>query len=323
MTLINAPQIWEAALGEIQIQVSRSSYRTWFQKTTGLSYQGNHFVVGVPNTFVAEYLERDQRSLIEKALIGFTSAEIQIDFRVNGKQHDSPNAPVTGKIARQEAYSHHFNPRYVFDNFIEGSGNRLARTAALAVAREPVVAPPAVGADGTLYVGSWDGFVYAIRDGAVQWNAPVDGQVYGACAVGPGGEVLVGTRAGRVYALTSAGGPIWDRKLGDGVYGTPAIAEGGVCFVGCNDNRLYALDLTSGEVAWRERVGRDIRSSVALTDDGTILAASWDWSLYAFEGGAGGPADAPWPQFHRDAARTGRAPGAEAEAESETESESE
>jgi len=178
----------------------------------------------------------------------------------------------------------------------------------LTVASEPVVAPAAAASDGTVYLGSWDGFVYAVRDGAVVWNAPVEGQIYAGCAVGPQGQVLATTRAGDVVALAPDGTRLWSRTLGDGVYGTPAIASGGVCFVGCNDNRLYALDLATGEVAWRERVGRDIRSSVALCDDGTVLAASWDWSLYAFDGGAGGPADAPWPQFQRDAARTGRYP---------------
>ena len=181
----------------------------------------------------------------------------------------------------------------------------------LAVASEPVVAPAAVAADGTIYIGSWDGLVYAVRDGTVVWNAPVEGQVYAGCSVGPDGQVLAATRGGEVAALTPEGKRIWARTLGDGVYGTPAIATGGVCFVGCNDNRLYALDLATGEIAWQERVGRDIRSSVALCGDGTVLAASWDWSLYAFDGGAGGPADAPWPQFQRDAARTGRYVSAE------------
>ena len=52
----SAQQIWETALGELQIQVNKANYRTWLKKTVGLSYQDNHFVVVVPNTFVAEYL---------------------------------------------------------------------------------------------------------------------------------------------------------------------------------------------------------------------------------------------------------------------------
>ena len=51
-------EIWETALGEIQVQVSKPNFRTWFSKTSGLSYKDNQFVIGVPNTFAAEYLEK-------------------------------------------------------------------------------------------------------------------------------------------------------------------------------------------------------------------------------------------------------------------------
>jgi chromosomal replication initiator protein len=131
-------EIWETALGELQIQVSKPNYRTWFGKTTGLSYKDNQFVIGVPNTFAAEYLDKNQRSLIEKALIGLTSPGVQVIFRVNGNPHshqdagnNEPNIPSPAPTYTR------LNPNYVFDAFIEGSSNRLARAAALAVAQNP------------------------------------------------------------------------------------------------------------------------------------------------------------------------------------------
>ncbi len=130
-------EIWEAALGELQIQVSKPNYRTWFSKTSGLTYQNNCFVVGVPNTFAAEYLDKNQRSLIEKALFGLTSPDVQVEFQVNGKSRhhgistDQPSLPPS-----PPSYTR-LNPRYEFDSFIEGSGNRLARAASLAVAKNP------------------------------------------------------------------------------------------------------------------------------------------------------------------------------------------
>ena len=132
-------EIWEAALGELQIQVSKSNYRTWFEKTVGSSYQENQFVVGVPNTFVAEYLDRNQRSLIEKALISFTSPDVQVVFQVNGKYPDSQDQYGTKLKAPSNIQIHppKFNSKYVFDSFIEGSCNRLAHAAALAVAQSP------------------------------------------------------------------------------------------------------------------------------------------------------------------------------------------
>ena len=54
----SAQEIWEAALGELQIQVSKPNYQTWLAKTVGFSYQDNQFIVGVPNPFVAEYWTR-------------------------------------------------------------------------------------------------------------------------------------------------------------------------------------------------------------------------------------------------------------------------
>jgi chromosomal replication initiator protein len=82
--LTRTPQeIWETALGDIQVQVSKPNYRTWFGKTTGIYYKDDEFVVGVPNTFVAEYLEKNQRSLIEKSLISLTSSAVKVVFQVN------------------------------------------------------------------------------------------------------------------------------------------------------------------------------------------------------------------------------------------------
>ena len=129
-------EIWETALGELQIQVSRANYRTWLSKTSGLSYQDDKFVIGVPNTFAAEYLEKNQRSLIEKALVGLTVPGVQVVFQVNGKTH-FPAASADTAVPPPEPSYTRLNPDYVFDHFIEGGGNRLARAAALSVAQNP------------------------------------------------------------------------------------------------------------------------------------------------------------------------------------------
>ncbi len=137
MDIQTAQEIWEAALGELQIQVSKPNYRTWFEKTVGISYQDNQFIVGVPSTFVTEYLDKNQRSLIEKALIGFTSTDVRVSFQVNGRHYDKQNTgdpPQT--ITAISSYAK-FNLRYSFDTFVEGTSNRFARTAALAVVQNP------------------------------------------------------------------------------------------------------------------------------------------------------------------------------------------
>jgi chromosomal replication initiator protein len=122
----SAQEIWEAALGELQVQVTRSYYRTWLEKTTGLHYEDNQFVVGVPNAFVAEYLNQNQRSLIEKTLIGLTRPDIKVGFQVaSAREAAAPTALTTAKA------------RYTFDSFVVSNSNRLAYAAALAAAEKP------------------------------------------------------------------------------------------------------------------------------------------------------------------------------------------
>jgi len=136
----SAREIWDAALGELQVQVSKSNYRTWLEKSVGLEYCDNQFVVSVPNTFVAEYLDRNQRSLIEKTLIHLTSTpEIQISFQVDGKYKNSSNGHTANPVIFDSltSVSTQFNPKYVFDSFIVGNGNRLAHAAAQGVAMNP------------------------------------------------------------------------------------------------------------------------------------------------------------------------------------------
>jgi len=135
----SAQQIWEAALGELQIQVNKPNYRTWLEKTTGLGNQDEQFIIGVPNTFVAEYLDKNQRSLIEKVLTGLTHHEVEVQFQVNGHQ---PNPPLNhgrrGKNTPDQQKSLPlFNSKYTFDSFIVGSCNQLAYAAARGVAQNP------------------------------------------------------------------------------------------------------------------------------------------------------------------------------------------
>lgn len=130
-------QIWETALGELQIQVNKSNYRTWLARTIGVSYRDEQFVIGVPNIFVAEYLDKNQRSLIENVLTGLLHQEVQVHFQVYAKEPSSPlsygNREKT--VPAQQARFPLFNPKYTFDSFVVGSCNQLAYDASLRVAQ--------------------------------------------------------------------------------------------------------------------------------------------------------------------------------------------
>lgn len=131
----SAQEIWEAALGELQLQVNKPNYRTWFQGTKGIAYEDGRFTVAVPNTFVAEYLDRNQRSLIEKTLIGLThNPGITVLFQTGGA---CPGRAAEQEEAAPDEDLQRLNPQYTFEKFVVGPSNRLAHAAALGVAQNP------------------------------------------------------------------------------------------------------------------------------------------------------------------------------------------
>jgi chromosomal replication initiator protein len=134
----SAQEIWEAALGELQLQINKPNYQTWLQGTEGIEYRDGHFYIGTPNTFVAEYLEKNQRSLIEKTLIGLIKSKVTAHFQVSSIQPE----PTDGYAYREtpqtiDSHISDFNPKYTFESFVVGSSNQLAYAAAQAAAQNP------------------------------------------------------------------------------------------------------------------------------------------------------------------------------------------
>ncbi len=142
----SAREIWQTALGELQLQVSKPNYQTWFAGTEGLAFDGEAFLVGVPNAFVAEYLEKSQRSLIEKTLIGLTHRGVSARFKITWAD-EAPEKASPPNEARNLPALYGFNARYTFDTFVVCAGNRMAHAAAMSAA-----SPPSEGSYNPLFI---------------------------------------------------------------------------------------------------------------------------------------------------------------------------
>lgn len=75
-----AESLWSSVQKALVTQVSKSNYRTWITNTIGVKMEEGQLLVGVANTFVAEYLEKNQRSLILKELASIMQADIGVRF---------------------------------------------------------------------------------------------------------------------------------------------------------------------------------------------------------------------------------------------------
>lgn len=144
--------IWETALGSLQVQVSPAAYETWLRDTIGLSFEGSDFVIGVSNAFIGEWLERRMRSLLERTLANLLKQPVRITVRVTSTPEPAADDPreavfTTASPAapppQPQGYSPSLSlgqrpdPRLTFDSFIIGSTSKLAHAAANAVAVNP------------------------------------------------------------------------------------------------------------------------------------------------------------------------------------------
>ena len=141
-----------------------------------------------------------------------------------------------------------------------------------------------LGADGTVYVGSFDGKLYAVTaEGVKKWSFATEGEVDSSPALGLDGTVYVGSDDGRLYAVTAEGGLKWSFTTRGRVYSSPALGPDGTVYVGSFDHNLYAVTAEGG-LKWNFTTGERIDSSPALGPDGTVYVGSVDHRLYAFCG---------------------------------------
>ncbi|MCL4368247.1 MAG: chromosomal replication initiator protein DnaA [Actinobacteria bacterium] len=157
---MNARQVWQATLTELQGQVSRANFETWLRNTRVVSTEGDRFVVSVPNSFAREWLEGRFRSQLERTLSRMTGhpTELQIvvaapggrkktteapapsaepDVAPEPPREASPSQPAPVAPHQRDQWEWTPNPRYTFERFVEGPSNRLALAASQAAARAP------------------------------------------------------------------------------------------------------------------------------------------------------------------------------------------
>jgi len=114
------------------------------------------------------------------------------------------------------------------------------------------------------------------------WTAPVGGPVAGSPTIGPDGTIYVASHDGGLYAFTPAGAQKWRFAMTDRSWSTPAVAADGTIYVGSDDDHLYAIT-ADGALRWKLRLGAcdprgfgpessrcDVDGGPTLGPDGTI-----------------------------------------------------
>ena len=160
------------------------------------------------------------------------------------------------------------------------------------------------------------GYLYAIRpDGTLIRHRDLFGDVKSSPAIGSDGTIYVGSDKEDVFAYDPDGTRKWVFPTRGPVRSSPALAADGTIFIGSNDSRLYALN-PDGTLKFKFLANAAIASSPAITANGMVYFATGvpasdlpfvdgNATLYSIDGTTG-LADTDWPKFRRDLPNTGR-----------------
>jgi len=144
-------ELWQALLAQIQFNISKASFSTWFKNTNITSKNNGGVVVSVPNSFSKEWLENKYNKTIFKILHNLDEGIKEVKYEVtspaksriqippDASSMDVDASPVS-QLEFQELKTDketNLNSRYTFDNFIVGPFNELPHAAALAIVGNP------------------------------------------------------------------------------------------------------------------------------------------------------------------------------------------
>lgn len=148
---MNNDQLWQSVLGEIELNLSKANFITWFKNTFISTMEDGKVVICVPNTFTKAWLENKYHEQITKALENVSDQKIhEIYYKVEARKNNPiqdifNNSQNLTSIASEKNENQIMEPinrfglnsKYIFENFIVGRGNELAHAACQAVAANP------------------------------------------------------------------------------------------------------------------------------------------------------------------------------------------
>lgn len=149
--------LWQAVLGEIELSVSRGNFVTWFKSTQLVQQSDEKLIIGVPNVFIKQQLERKYNDLIAATLKKNGVEPEAIEYKIvsvtperrpsdelmlvstNNRMLGTEPLPAKQNANNSLAHSYRqgINERYTFENFIVGAGNELAFAACQSIAQNP------------------------------------------------------------------------------------------------------------------------------------------------------------------------------------------
>ncbi len=145
LMLIDAKQMWDRILNEVELSTSKANFSTWFKNTYIVKIEDGVVYLGVPNEFVKDWLINKYHKFILKSLREQHEVIRSLEYTIikdTTRREIFEKRPIiiNKELPLNDLYINkedNLNPKYTFDTFIIGSFNQLAHAAALSIVSKP------------------------------------------------------------------------------------------------------------------------------------------------------------------------------------------
>ena len=142
--------LWSECQQILRDNLSQSAYQTWFASVDAIQWENNLLVLQVRSQFIVDYIEENYLDILSRVLRKVFGANVRLEYRVlmagssvdipsdAQKIHSSAPAPIMQSAFEvRNSWESHLNTQYTFSNFVKGEPNKLARAAAVEIAKNP------------------------------------------------------------------------------------------------------------------------------------------------------------------------------------------
>jgi len=143
---MNTKELWDNCLTQIEKELSKANFSTWFRNTLIAKESGGVVYIGVPNEFVRDWLKTKYHKLITKIITTFYKNMRSVEYiivkneEINKKEIKTQDLSFNKELPLKDLYINpddNLNSKYRFDSFIVGSFNELAHAASQAIIENP------------------------------------------------------------------------------------------------------------------------------------------------------------------------------------------
>ncbi len=132
--------LWPKVLDLLKNELTEISYNTWIRTIEPLQLNTNTIELEVPTDFNKGILESRYITLISNAIKQVSSREYKVIVSMPSQDSQQKRTMHSDQFTNDDLYNSILNPKYTFDTFVIGNGNRLAHAASVAVSEAPAQA---------------------------------------------------------------------------------------------------------------------------------------------------------------------------------------